>query len=210
MTPNKTDDDWLNVLAGSSTPTDHETRQSASLRSFFELQEQNIPKLDEATQRRILNALAAKGVFAQAVRPKPVLSVSLLARLMGWLFPSGHASGQRLSAVVAAIMAVTVLPFVLHNPVGDDDPGSIKSLPTPLVLPTSVIDSAKPERAAAQLVATLARYGVVAELRRDGADYWVTAEIPADRLPAIQAEWASMGLATQPDGQLTVQFRRQP
>ncbi len=145
MTPDTTHDSWLDVLAGKATPTDRETRQSASLRGFFELQEQHTPRLDEATQRRIMNALESKGVFAQAAKPKRVEAISLLTRINDWLFPDGHASGGRWSAVAAAIMVVTVLPFVLHSPFGDDDPGGIKSLPTPinatLGTPTAVIDS---------------------------------------------------------------------
>jgi len=214
MTPDTTHDSWLDVLAGKSTPTDRETHQSASLRGFFELQEQHTPKLDEATQRRIMNALEAKGVFTQAATPKQIKSDSLLSRIIAWLFPDGQASGGRWSAVAAAVMAVTVLPFVLHHPSGDNDPGGIKSLPTQINVtlgtPTAVIDSQQPQLLAAQLVTTLARHGVFAELRSEGADHWVKANIPADRLAVVQADLVNMGLAAKPDGQLAVQFRRQP
>ncbi|MBK9443726.1 MAG: hypothetical protein IPN53_21520 [Comamonadaceae bacterium] len=214
MTPETIHDGWLDVLAGKVAPTDRETRQSASLRGFFELQEQNTPKLDEATQRRIMNALEAKGVFAQAATPKRVAPESLLTRISDWLFPDGHASGGRWSAVAAAIMAVTVLPFVLHSPVGDDDPGSIKSLPTSinatLDTPTAVINSHQPQLLAAQLVTALARHGVVAELRSEGTDHWVKAHIPSDKQAVVQTDLVNMGLAAKPDGQLVVQFRRQP
>lgn len=209
MTDDNTDP-WLNVLAGKTPPHDRETRQAASLRGYFELQEQHTPALDEATQRRIMNALAAKGVFAEAPPPRRSEHVSLLNRIMGWLFPQGHASSGRLSAVAAAIMAVTVIPFILHSPTGEDDPNGIKSVPVTLGAPTAVIDSANPQPLAAQLVATLARHGVVAELRSEGSDQWVKAQIPADRLAAVQTDLVSMGLAASPDGQLTVQFRRQP
>lgn len=214
MATNKSDDSWLEVLAGKGGPTDHETRQSAALRGFFELQEKNTPKLDEATQRRIMNALEAKGIFAQAAPSKPVKPASLLTKVMAWLFPEGHVSGGRLSAVAVAVMAITMLPFLLHGPVGDDDLNSIKSLPSLAEaswgLPTSVIESNTPEQLSVQLVAILARHGVVAELRSANGNQWVRAQIPAERLSAVQSDLVSMGLSTKPDGQLVVQFRRQP
>lgn len=210
MSPDK-DDPWLNALAGKAEPDKPGTRQASALRSFFELQNQHTPALDEATQRRIMNALEAKGAFAQKTPPRKLVErPSLLAQALSWLFPQGHASGGRLAGMAAAVLAVLVLPFVLHTPVGDDDPHGIKSLPMTQDTPTAVIDSAKPEQLAAQLVATLARHGVVAELRTEGADQWVKARIPADRMAAVQTELVNMGLAAQPDGQLAVQFRRQP
>jgi hypothetical protein len=203
-------DPWFDALAGKAEPGDLGTRQASSLRSFFELQDQNTPALDEATQRRIMNALESKGVFAPIAEPKPVPSAGLLAQALNWLFPQGHVSGRRFAGVAAAVLAVLVLPFVLQSPAGDDDPYGIKSLPLVPDSPTAVIDSARPGQLAAQLVAALARHGVVAELRVEGADQWVKAKIPADRMAAVQTELVSMGLAVKPDGQLAVQFRHQP
>lgn len=207
---NEKDDAWLDALAGKPAPDDAQTRQAAALRNYLELDAQRTPALDEATQRRILNALAAKGAFTPPVAPTTVERPGFLARAMNWLFPQGHASGGRFAGVAAAVLAVLVLPFVLHSPPGDDDPYGIKSLPVTPETPTAVIDSAKPEQLATELVATLARHGVVAELRADGTGQWVKASIPADRLAAVQTDLVSMGLAARPDGQLLVQFRRQP
>ena len=205
-----TPDKWLDVLAGKGVPDDPETRQAAALRDFFELQQQHTAELDQATQRRIMNGLQAKGVFAQPAVPPPAPPApSLLSRVSAWLFPQGQASNRRFAGI-AAVLAVAVLPFLLQQPAGDDDPHGIKSLPVGLGTPTAVIDSANPDQLAAQLVAMLARQGVVATLRSDGADRWVQAQVSADRLVAVQAELVSMGLAATPDGQLVVQFRRQP
>lgn len=207
----ETPDKWLDVLAGKDAPNDPQTRQAAALRHFFELQEQHTAPLDDAMQRRIMNTLQAKGVFAMpASEAQPAKTASLLTRLSDWLFPQGHASNARLAGIAAAVLAVVVLPFVLNNPVGDDDPGGIKSIPVPLGTPTAVIDNANPDQLAAQLVGMLARHGVVATLRSDGSDRWVQAQVGADQLVAVQAELVSMGLAASPDGKLVVQFRRQP
>jgi len=207
---NDNDDPWLNALAGKTEPGDPDTRQANSLRSFFEQQDQHTPALDEATQRRIMNALESKGVFAPVTSPAPVARPGLLAGGLNWLFPQGHVSGGRFAGVAAAVLAVLVLPFVLQSPSGDEDPNGIKSMSIPQDNPTAVIDSANPEQLAVQLVATLARHGVAAELHAVGSDQWVKAHIPADRLAAVQTELVNMGLAAQPDGHLTVQFRRQP
>jgi len=204
------DERWLKVLAGKAEADDTDTRQAVGLRNYFEQQDQHTPALDEAAQRRIMNALAAKGAFAQAIPVQPVQRLGLLAQVLQWLFPQGRFSGGRFAGVAVAVLAVLVLPFVLHSPTGDDDPSGIKSLPTGLNNPTVVIDSAQPEQLAAQLVATLARHGVAAELRADGVDRWVQAQIPAERMAAVQSELVSMGLAAPPDGRLIVQFRRQP
>lgn len=204
------DDHWLDVLAGKSAPVGADTRQAGALRGFYVLEDKHTPALDEATQRRIMNALASKGVFVQAAAAKPLAQPGLLAQALSWLFPQGHANGVRFAGVAAGVLAVLVLPFVLHSPMGIDDPNGIKSLPMGGDTPTAVIDSAQPQQLAAQLMATLARHGVAAELRADGADQWVKAKIPADRMAAVQSELVSMGLAAQPDGHLAVQFRRQP
>ncbi len=204
------DERWLKVLAGKAEADDADTRQAVGLRNYFEQQDQHTPALDEAAQRRIMNALAAKGAFAQAIPVQPVQRPGLLAQVLQWLFPQGRFSGGRFAGVAVAVLAVLVLPFVLHSPTGDDDPSGIKSLPTGLNNPTVVIDSAQPEQLAAQLVATLARHGVLAELRAEGVDRWVQAQIPAQRMASVQSELVSLGLAAQPDGRLIVQFRRQP
>ncbi len=209
MTTEK-DERWLDVLAAKADPDDAPTRHAAALRGYFELQDQHTPALDEAAQRRIMNALEATGALTPLAPLKPVERPSLLAQALNWLFPQGHASGGRFAGVAAAVLAVLVLPFVLHSPTSDDDPYGIKSLPAGLSAPTAVIDSAQPERLATQLVAMLAHHGVLAELRAKGADQWVKANIPADRLAAVQTDLVSMGLAARSDGQLEVQFRRQP
>ncbi len=200
MTKDKTDK-WLDVLGGKGVAADPQTRQAAELRNFFAMQEQQTAPLDEATQRRIMNALEAKGVFAQ-----PAATKGLFARAQEWFLPKGRVSGGRfagLAAIAAALAAI--LPVMLQPTIV-----AIKGDPVVAGAPTAVIDSANPDQLAAQLVATLARHGVVATLRSDGADRWVQAQVGADHLVAVQAELVSMGLAAAPTGQLVVQFRRQP
>jgi hypothetical protein len=209
MTTEK-DERWLDVLAGKTQADDAQTRQASALRGYFELQEQQTPALDEAAQRRIMNTLHAKGVFAQAAAPKPVQRPGLLGQALAWLFPQGHASGGRFAGVAAAVLAVVMLPILLHSPSGDDDPGGIKSFRPPVATATAVVDSANPEQMATQLVARLARLGVTATLRRDGADRWVQAQVSPERMSAVQTELVGMGLAAAQDGQLAVQFRQQP
>ncbi len=206
---------WLNVLAGKAKPHDPDTRQAAALRNFFAEQAQHTEPLEEAAKRRILNTLQTKGAFAQAQPANPVEPVGVLTHIKNWLFPQGHASSGRLAGMAVAVLAATLLPFVLHGPGNDDDPNGIKSLPpvvdTPsTVAPTAVIDSATPDQLAAQLVAMLARHGVVATLRSEGTERWVQSQVPPEKLVAVQAELVSMGLAATPTGQLVVQFRRQP
>ncbi len=196
-------DTWLKVLAGTTQPDDRDTQQAADLREFFRLQENNTLPLDTASQRRIMNGLAARGAFSKTL---PAVSVSLTSRITEWLFPRGHASGGRWSAVAAAVMALTVLPFVVwHGPKEDGDPYAVKSLTLP-----AVVDSDNPQQLAAQLVATLARHGVTAQHRSDGTSTWVSAHIPADQQAAVQTDLASLGLGIPVGGQLDVQFRRQP
>lgn len=208
--PTEKDDRWLDVLAGKAAPHDAQARQAAALRHYFELQDQHEAALDEATQRRILNALEAKGAFAQPKQKERPVRPGLWAQAMGWLFPQGHASGGRFAGVAVAVLAVTMLPFLLHPPGGDDDPGGMKNVPLLSGAPTAVIDSTNPDQLAAQLVSALSRQGVNATLRSEGADRWVTAKVPAERMGAVQAELVSMGLAATPQGDLSVQFRRQP
>ncbi|MBK7000376.1 MAG: hypothetical protein IPH35_10495 [Rhodoferax sp.] len=211
--PHDPTDTWLDVLAGKAPPTDLQTRQAAALRDYFAQEAQQTPALGEAAQRRILNALQAKGVFAQAQPPKPPDAANLLTRLKDWLFPQGHASIPRWSAIAAAVMAVAVAPLlVMQGPATDgDDPGTFKSLNLPQDGPVVVIDTAQPQQLADQLSAILARHGIAADVRATGADLWVQASIPADKQSAVQADLLTLGLglAPSPTGQLTVQFRRQ-
>lgn len=198
---------WFDVLAGKAEPIDAETRQAAELRQFFQLQEQHTEELDEATIRRLMNILEAKGAFANPDSlTEPAPTRGILFRVQDWFLPKGRISGGRfagLAAIAAAIAAI--LPVMLQpTMVG------IKGDPVVAAAATAVIDSADPDQLAAQLVATLARHGVVATLRSEGADRWVQAQVGADHLPAVQAELVSMGLAATPTGQLVVQFRRQP
>ena len=200
-------DPWLNVLAGTAQPHDPDTRKAAALRDFFKLQEQHTPPLDTATQRRIMNRLAARGAFTQVT---PVVPVSLMARMGEWLFPQGH--GGRWSAVAAAVMALTVLPFVVWHG-RDDDPYTVKSLSIPADTPApaaAVIDTDNPQQLAAQLVATLARHGVTAQHRSDGTHTWVSAHIAPDQQSAVQSDLDSLGVSIPAGGQLEVQFRHQP
>jgi hypothetical protein len=204
------DDDWLEVLAGKKEPQDAQTRQAAALRNYFELQDQHAPTLDEATQRRILNALEATGVFAPPATVKTEVGTGLVARVLQWLFPQGHANRGRYAGVALAVMAAVMLPYLLHSPVGEEDPYGVKSFPKGMTDPSAiVIDTAQPEQLADQLVAALSRHGVAAELRTDAIGQWVQAQIPAERIATVQADLASLGVVAPQDGRLMVQFRRQ-
>ena len=94
-------DRWLDVLAGKAAPTDRDTRQAHSLRGFFEQQAQRDAVIDDdkESQKRMLNALRARGLFDDApatVQPR------WPQRLRNWLFPAGevmawhYAAGLRL------------------------------------------------------------------------------------------------------------------
>ena len=99
------------------------TRQAESLRHFFALEAEHTPALTEATERRILNGLQAKGAFSAAAVHPASKQPGLLARLQNWWAPAGRSSTHRWSAVAAAMVAVAVIPFVLQmgiylSPVG--------------------------------------------------------------------------------------------
>lgn len=204
-----TDDQWLDVLAGRAAPADADTRQAASLREFFELQAQHTPTPDEATRRRMMNMLAAKGAFAEA-SSTPTPRQNPLRQLMAWLLPPDNAHPGRWAAVAVAVFAITVIPFVLQSPDPADDPYGIKSLPFDPNLNPTVIHSSNPAQDAAQLQAQLSIQGVMATLRSEGTSVWVQARVPTDKHSAVQAMLSPLGLSTPPDGQLVVQFRAQP
>ena len=207
-------DSWLNVLAGKGQPEDLMTRQAESLRHFFALEAEHTPALTEATERRILNGLQAKGAFSAAAVHPASKQPGLLARLQNWWAPAGRSSTHRWSAVAAAMVAVAVIPFVLQmHGSGDDDATGIKSLDPAQGAAGGmlvVIDTLNPQQLAGQLVRALSQQGVMAEQRMVGADYWVQAQVPVEKIPAVQSELAAFGLAVGSNGQLNVQFRRAP
>ena len=200
------DDRWFQVLAGNAPAQDRDTRQAQQLREYFVAEAQNTPPLDEAAQRRIMNLLEAKGAFAE---PKPQQAApGLLDKLAAWLLPDGNPFNRHFAGVAAAVLAVMVLPFMLHSPVGEDDPYGIKGGQGGAT-PSAVITSASPEQSAAMLMAVLAKHGVAAKLSTEGDARWVQSQVPPDRLAAVQADLVSMGLAASADGSLNVQFRLQ-
>jgi len=211
------DDRWLDVLAGRAKATDRATRQASSLRTYFELQAADdlATAPDPQVEKRIMNALRAKGAFsevAQPQAPKPGLVKSVLE----WLFPTGGGHMGRYAAVATVAFAVVVGPMVMRD-VGNDanDTGSVKSAPgAPArgapAAGEAVVMSGQPAVEATQLVAALAGAGVDARVTAEGADQVVRARIAPDRAAAAAASLASIGMAAPASGDLVVRFKTLP
>ena len=109
------DTPWLNVLAGKAQPSDHATRQAAALRQYFERQVADdlaqVPDLQE--EKRVLNALRARGAFAE----KPAAAAEALVRksVWSWLFPANGLRAPGYAAAAVLAIAVVTVPFMLRT-----------------------------------------------------------------------------------------------
>jgi hypothetical protein len=195
---------WLDVLAGKSVPNDAETLKAAALREIILEDEKALEPMDAATETRIMNTLRARGAFDV---PKPAQPRSLLARAWEWLFPPGSGHTGRYAAMAAVAMAVVAAPVVYQNlrQAPGDDGMSIKSAPG-----EAIVFAANPDQDAAGLLAVLARNGVAGQVRSEGSDRLVEAQVSADRLPQVHTEMMNMGLAVPENGTLKVRFRKAP
>jgi hypothetical protein len=221
------DDHWFQVLAGKAPAHDRDTAQAAALRDYLVAEAQHTPPLDAADQRRIMNLLEAKGAFRATTTATNTAAPTAFGRLVRWLdglAPAGNPFNARFAGFAAAVLAVVALPFLLHGPGLEPDPygvkggvngvlngvlsGVLSGVATPAT-PSAVITSPSPAQSAAQLVALLTQHGVVTSLRVDGDNRWVQAQIPPERLPAVQAELLGMGLAANAQGEVSVHFRLQ-
>lgn len=217
------DERWLQVLAGRAEPRDAAERQAAALRRYFELQaarEATLSTHDGEAEKRVLNLLRARGAFeaaAPAAAPR-----GWLARAGDWLFPADGGHLGRYAAVAGLAFAlVLAVPWQRQwqdGPGAGDEAATLKRLPAaepaaaaaPAPLGEGLLMSARPAEEAARLVAALAEAGVNARLEVQGSEQLVRAEVPAERLAAVQQRLAALGLAVPAPGELVVRYRPLP
>jgi hypothetical protein len=111
---NVDDTQWLEVLAGRAKETDHSTRQAAALRVFFERQiaDEMAISPDEQAEKRLLNALQAKGAFSESTPLAKQSSQSLFQRTLKWLFPLEQNHKPIYATLAIVTMAIMIVPLV--------------------------------------------------------------------------------------------------
>ncbi|MBL8331022.1 MAG: hypothetical protein JNJ71_19450 [Rubrivivax sp.] len=224
------DEKFFEVLAGLRKADDAETRRAERLRSHFAahpLMEQQATD-DPEGEARLLAIVRARQAAAPAqptAQPKAQTQASerpgSWQRLQAWLFPGSGSSGMALSRygmVGAAVLgAVIAVRWVMPDP---DDELVMKELPAASA-PISGASAADPrdpstqgvtERvpdpaaAASALQALLASHGVMATLRVEGREVWLSAQVPASKRAEVDERLQQTGRTLPSSGQLVVRF----
>lgn len=169
------------------------------------------PELDEATLRRVLNGLRARGVFRAPAATPPQRPPSAgqgagpgWARLAAWW--DRHAVPATLAVAVCTSL------FLTTHPPAPADVAGFHGLPAAAVPlagppePTQTVLSPQPDADALRLLSLLASQGVTAELRPEGGDRIVQADVPTATHQRLADVLALEGLAAPPGGALVVRF----
>lgn len=217
MSQDQDPDRWFDVLTGKADPTDDDTRQAAQLRrALLQRRQQELDApTDEAQTKRIMNALEARGAFKPPAAP--AAPPSLLSRAAQWLFPSGgqpRGHGGRYAWVAAAVLAVVAAPLVLRQQAPDDGDGyTTKSLPPERpasAASASIVSTRNIEAEAARIENALAQHGVKPTRAVVNQQLVLSAQVPADRIEAVNRELADWAVMVPPDGKLLVMLVASP
>lgn len=215
---------WLDALAGRGPADDADTRQAAQLRGFYI--EQARAQAEEADPEFEIRQLAW---LQRRLEDTPAVARAPAKRSAGWLerlFPPGRGRAGRYSLLVAAVVAIAVVPGLLRRPFPAGD-SEIKALPPSIKLDTSrvhepasspaatapadnAVSSADPVRDAAELQRLLTAAGATAVVDEDGADRLVQADLTPDRVAALKSELAPRGITVPDDGHLRVRLHKKP
>lgn len=224
MTDKTPDDRWLEVLAGRAEPHDHATAQAAKARAYVAQQvaADLATPVDEQRTKRLLNLMQAQAeqrALGQALA-KPAGAASsrpgAWARLLAWLNPA-QGGGLRVAGVAAMMGLAAVLVTTVFQQ-GDDDPGTMKSLP-PTSMPSTqgpsgagvlVVVGTEPLSRALALQATLKAQGITSEVFPLGDRARLDASVPAEQLATVRQTLAGQGITWEGGPSLSLEFRSGP
>lgn len=194
------EDRWLDVLSGEAQPTDRATEQAAQMRGYFQRQaDMDCAEADEASVRRRMNMLRARGAFDAKQTAQPAPTPSPVRRLLSWLFPPQ--GGSHRYAIVAGLMAAVLLVPLLRDQAQDDGP-TFKRFPA-----STVITAADPDARALEIRDALQALGVDAQITLSNAEASVQATVSEDLRLAAQSRLAAYGVALPADGRLRLSIR---
>jgi hypothetical protein len=198
-------DHWLDVLAGKAQPRDPASQQAAALRGYFSQQQAAAAALqpDAEQEKRLLNGLRARGAFAEKTAGATAPSTATNGWLDGlrqWWQHAGQGRWVYGAAALLAFAMVTVPPLLKG---GDAGPGE----GVPMLARGGVrMPSAQPQQDAERLQLLLSLHGLPSSVQQAGADWIVSADVPAGARAELEPELGARGMRLPADGHLRLRF----
>jgi hypothetical protein len=201
------DECWLDVLAGRAEPTDAATGEALRYREYFErcaLDER--AEIDEAAYLRTMNYLRARGAFKR--EPEAPNGAGKWRTMINRLRIPAQ-PGTRAALFVTLMLAVVVMPLVMHQP---QESAQIKGLPKGLPPLTTaeenVLVATDPVQQARAIQAALILNGVASDVEPGEAQLLLTATVGAEEFEAAREALLQFGVALPADGRLRILIRR--
>lgn len=212
MTDRDDTNDWMAALSGKKPAHDDNTRSAARLRDALlpTKDEQDAAPMDDASLRRMMNLLEAKGAFDEA-SPAPTPSRagdaagSWLAKIKSLLLGDQGWGQLGYAAVAMIVVVVMVVPGLKQEKAAhiDNEAPYTKQAPADAL---QRIHAANPANAAAQLSQALRRRGLSPAVSALAHGQAVQVSVPAAQRVEVEQVLMELGLSLPEDGQLNVEF----